>query len=186
MSARIDLNDIKNRMNSVLQEFQKYLQGLSTGHASTAIFDPIMVEAYGQKIQISQVATIKISDPKLISIQVWDKSMVNAVDKSIREARLGLNPIVEGQNLRIPLPDLSEDRRRELVKVAKDYAENAKVGIRHVRRQGMEFLKKSEKEKEMSQDEAWSSSVKVQKLTDELIIEVDTILIKKEAEIMKI
>ncbi|MEL6746038.1 MAG: ribosome recycling factor, partial [Pseudomonadota bacterium] len=164
----------------------KDLGGLRTGRASASILDPVMVDAYGQKMPLNQVANVNAPDAKLITVQIWDKSMVGPVDKAVREAGLGLNPVVDGQNLRIPLPDLNEERRRELVKVAKDYAENAKVAIRHVRRDGMEVLKKAEKDKEIGQDEARATSDKVQKLTDEKVAEVEKVLAQKESEIMQV
>ena len=145
-----------------------------------------MVDAYGQKMPINQVANVGAPEPKLITVQIWDKSMVGPVDKAIREAGLGLNPVVDGQNLRIPLPDLNEERRRELVKVAKGYAEDAKVAIRHVRRDAMESLKKAEKDKEIGQDESRASADKVQKMTDEMVGQVDEVLATKEAEIMQV
>lgn len=186
MADGIDLKDIKSRMEGAITAFQKDLGGLRTGRASASLLDPVMVDAYGQKMPINQVANVGAPEPKLITVQIWDKSMVGPVDKAVREAGLGLNPVVDGQNLRIPLPDLNEERRRELVKIAKDYAENAKVAIRHVRRDGMENLKKAEKDKEIGQDEARATSDKVQKMTDEMVAEVDKVLGAKESEIMQV
>ena len=145
MADAIDLNETKRKMEGSIASFRHDLGGLRTGRASSSILDPVMVDAYGQKMPLNQVANVNAPEPKLITVQIWDKSMVGPVDKAVREAGLGLNPVIDGQNLRIPLPDLNEERRRELVKVAKDYAENAKVSIRHVRRDGMEALKKSMK-----------------------------------------
>jgi len=186
MAVGIDLNDTKKRMDGAIASLSKDLGGLRTGRASASILDPVMVDAYGQKMPLNQVANVNAPDAKLITVQIWDKSMVGPVDKAVREAGLGLNPVVDGQNLRIPLPDLNEERRRELVKVAKDYAENAKVAIRHVRRDGMEALKKAEKDKDIGQDEARGTSEKVQKLTDEKVAEVESILAGKEKEIMQV
>ena len=186
MADGIDLNDVKRRMEGSITSFGKDLAGLRTGRASASLLEPVMVDAYGQKMPINQVANVGAPEPKLITVQIWDKSMVGPVDKAIREAGLGLNPVVDGQNLRIPLPDLNEERRRELVKVAKGYAEDAKVAIRHVRRDAMETLKKAEKDKEIGQDEARSSSDKVQKMTDEMVSEVDNVLATKETEIMQV
>ncbi|MEL6967580.1 MAG: ribosome recycling factor [Pseudomonadota bacterium] len=186
MADGIDLKDIEKRMDGAITSLTKDLGGLRTGRASASILAPVMVDAYGQKMPINQVANVGAPEPKLITVQIWDKSMVGPVDKAIREAGLGLNPVVDGQNLRIPLPDLNEERRRELVKVAKDYAENAKVAIRHVRRDGMEALKKAEKDKEIGQDEARATSDKVQKLTDDKVNEVDGVLSQKESEIMQV
>ncbi len=186
MADGIDLNDIKRRMEGSITAFGKDLTGLRTGRASAALLDPIMVDAYGQKMPINQVANIGAPEPKLITVQIWDKTMVGPVEKAVREAGLGLNPVVDGQNLRIPLPDLNEERRRELAKVAKGYAEDAKVAIRHVRRDAMETLKKLEKDKELGQDDARASSDKVQKMTDDLVGEVEKILSVKETEILQV
>ena len=141
MEDGIDLKDLKRRMEGAITAFSKDLGGLRTGRASASLLEPVMVDAYGQKMPINQVSNVGAPEPKLITVQVWDKSLVGPVDKAIREAGLGLNPVVDGQNLRIPLPDLNEERRRELVKIAKGYAEDAKVAIRHVRRDAMESLK---------------------------------------------
>lgn len=186
MSDGIDLNDLKKRMDGAVASLSKDLGGLRTGRASAALLDPVMVDAYGQKMPLNQVSNINAPEPKLITVQIWDKSMVGPVEKAVREAGLGLNPVVDGQNLRIPLPDLNEERRKELVKIAKGYAEDAKVAIRHVRRDAMETLKKAEKDKEIGQDEARGSSDKVQKMTDEMVSEVDSVLSTKEAEIMQV
>ena len=186
MADGIDLNDVKKRMEGAVTSFQKDLGGLRTGRASASLLEPVMVDAYGQKMPINQVANVSAPEPKLITVQIWDKSMVGPVEKAVREAGLGLNPVVDGQNLRIPMPDLNEERRRDLVKVAKTYAEDSKVAIRHVRRDAMETLKKAEKDKEIGQDDARASSDKVQKMTDELVAEVDKVLAVKEAEIMQV
>mgnify|MGYP000483517102 CR=1 FL=1 len=186
MADAIDLNETKRKMEGSIASFRHDLGGLRTGRASSSILDPVMVDAYGQKMPINQVANVNAPEPKMITVQIWDKSMVGPVEKAVREAGLGLNPIVDGQNLRIPLPDLNEERRKELVKVAKDYAENAKVAIRHVRRDGMETLKKAEKDKEVGQDDARATGDKVQKMTDEMTKEVDDILAQKETEIMQV
>ena len=180
MADGIDLASIKKRMEGSIAAFGKDLGGLRTGRASASLLEPVMVDAYGQKMPINQVANVGAPEPKLITVQIWDKSMVGPVDKAIREAGLGLNPVVDGQNLRIPLPDLNEERRRELVKVAKGYAEDAKVAIRHVRRDAMETLKKAEKDKEIGQDESRTSADKVQKMTDEMVGQVDEVLATKQ------
>ena len=186
MSDAINLSDVKKRMETSISSFGRDLGGLRTGRASASLLEPVMVDAYGQKMPINQVANVGAPEPKLITVQIWDKTMVGPVDKAIREAGLGLNPVVDGQNLRIPLPDLNEERRRELVKVAKGYAEDAKVAIRHVRRDAMEMLKKAEKDKEIGQDESRASSDEVQKMTDEMVAEVDQVLATKENEIMQV
>lgn len=186
MADGIDLDDVKKRMEASVASFGKDLGGLRTGRASASLLDPVMVDAYGQKMPLNQVSNVGAPEPKLITVQIWDKSMVGPVEKAVREAGLGLNPVVDGQNLRIPLPDLNEERRRELVKVAKGYAEDAKVAIRHVRRDAMEILKKAEKDKEIGQDESRASSEKVQKMTDDWVAQVEQVLATKESEIMQV
>ena len=181
-----DLNGLKKRMDGAIQSFKHDLSGLRTGRASASVLDSVMVEAYGQSMPINQVGTVNVPEPRMISVQVWDKSMVGAVEKAVRESGLGLNPIVDGANLRIPLPELNEERRKELVKIAHQYAEHARVAIRHVRRDGMDNLKKAEKDGDMGQDEARSMSDQVQKLTDDYIGTVDTTLAQKEEEIMQV
>ncbi len=155
--------------------------------APRAIFSiPIQVPAYGSTMPINQVATVSVPEPRMISVSVWDKSMVGAVDRAIREANLGFNPIMDGTTLRIPLPELNEQRRKELVKIAHNYAENAKVAARHVRRDGMDSLKKAEKDHVISEDDHKVQSDRVQKMTDETISVIDSLLTEKEAEIMQV
>ncbi len=182
----IDLADLKRRMEGALNALRGDLAGLRTGRASASLLDPIMVEAYGQNMPINQVGTVSVPEARMVSVQVWDKSMVGAVEKAIRESDLGLNPVTDGTNLRIPLPELNEERRKEIVKVAHQYAEQALVAIRHVRRDGMDHIKKSEKDGDIGQDDARNLSDQVQKSTDEMISEVDTILSTKEKEIMQV
>jgi len=186
MSEGIDLNDIKRRMDGAIAAFKNDIASLRTGRASANILDPVTVEAYGSRMPLNQVANITVPEPRMLSVSVWDKSMVNAVDRAIRESNLGLNPILDGQNLRIPLPELNEERRRSLVKVAHDYAEKSKVAIRNVRRDGMDGLKKAEKDGVIGQDESRAQSERVQKMTDEAISEVDRLLAEKEKEIMHV
>ncbi|MBW8299353.1 MAG: ribosome recycling factor [Hydrogenophaga sp.] len=186
MSEGIDLNDIKRRMDGAINAFKHDIASLRTGRASANILDPVTVEAYGSRMPLNQVANVTVPEPRMLGISVWDKSMVNAVDRAIREANLGLNPIVDGQNLRIPLPELNEERRKSLVKVAHEYAEKAKVAIRHVRRDGMEGLKKAEKDGVIGQDISRSTSDKVQKMTDDTISDIDRLLVEKEKEIMQV
>ncbi|WP_099866536.1 ribosome recycling factor [Pararhizobium haloflavum] len=186
MSDGVNFADLKRRMEGAVTAFHNDAGGLRTGRASASVLDPVMVEAYGTRMPINQVANITIPEARMLSVQVWDKQMVGAVDRGIREANLGLNPIVDGQNLRIPLPDLNEERRRELVKVAHTYAENAKVAIRHVRRDGMDELKRSEKAGDISQDDSRQQADRVQKMTDEMISEIDRLLADKEKEIMQV
>ncbi|WP_420962012.1 ribosome recycling factor [Brucella sp. IR073] len=186
MSDALDLNDIKRRMEGAIQAFKHDLGGLRTGRASASLLEPITVSAYGSDMPINQVANISVPEPRMLSVSVWDKSMVGAVERAIRDSGLGLNPITDGTTLRIPLPELNEQRRKELVKIAHQYAEQARVAARHVRRDGMDQLKKLEKDGDISQDDSRVLSEKVQKLTDETISELDKLLATKEAEIMQV
>ena len=182
----IDFSDLTKRMEGAISSLRNDLAGLRTGRASASLLDPVMVEAYGQSMPINQVGTVNVPEARMVSVQVWDKSMVGAVEKAIRDSGLGLNPVVDGQNLRIPLPELNEERRRELVKIAHQYAENAKVAIRHVRRDGMEEVKKAEKDGDIGKDDAHTLSDRVQKLTDDMVAKVDEALAQKETEIMQV
>ena len=182
----VDINDLKRRMEGAISSLKGDLAGLRTGRASAGLLDPLMVEAYGQSMPINQIGTITVPEARMVAVQIWDKSMVAAADKAIRESDLGLNPIVDGTNLRIPLPELTEERRKEIVRVAHQYAEQSRVAIRNVRRDGMDTIKKSEKEGEVGQDDARNLSDQVQKLTDEMITSVDETLAHKEAEIMQV
>ena len=184
--AEFDLNDIKRRMDGAISALQHDLQGLRTGRASASLLDPITVEAYGTQTPLNQLANVSIPEPRMLSVSVWDKSMVGKVERAIRDSHLGLNPITDGTTLRIPLPELNEQRRKELVKVAHTYAENGRISARHVRRDGMETLKKLEKDGDMGQDDARQMAERVQKVTDETISEIDRTLSAKEAEIMQV
>ena len=184
--AEFDLNDIKRRMDGAVNALQHDLAGLRTGRASASLLDPITVEAYGTQTPLNQLANVSIPEPRMLSVSVWDKSMVGKVERAIRDSHLGLNPITDGTTLRIPLPELNEQRRKELVKVAHTYAENGRISARHVRRDGMETLKKLEKDGDMGQDDARQMSERVQKVTDETISEIDRTLSAKEAEIMQV
>ncbi|GGA82280.1 ribosome-recycling factor [Brucella endophytica] len=186
MSDALDLNDIKRRMEGAIQAFKHDLGGLRTGRASASLLEPITITAYGSEMPINQVANISVPEPRMLSVSVWDKSMVGAVERAIRDSGLGLNPITDGTTLRIPLPELNEQRRKELVKIAHQYAEQARVAARHVRRDGMDQLKKLEKDGDISQDDSRVLSEKVQKLTDDTISELDKMLATKEAEIMQV
>ena len=186
MSATFDLPDIKRRMAASIQSLRHELNGLRTGRASASLVEPVQVSAYGQTMPITQVATISIPEPRMISVQVWDKTMVAAVDKAIRDANLGLSPNTEGQTLRIRIPELNEQRRKEMVKIAHKYAEEGRVAVRHVRRDGIDTLKKLLKDKAISEDDEKRHAVDVQKATDQAIIEVDQLLAAKEKEIMQV
>jgi len=181
-----DLSDLEKRMDGAITALRNELAGLRTGRASAHLVDSVTVEAYGQRMPLNQVGTVSVPEPRLISIQVWDKGMVQAVDKAIREAGLGLNPVIDGQLVRIPIPILTEERRKELVKIAHKYAESARVAVRNVRRDGMERLKKQEKDGEISQDQHKGIGDKVQKLTDDHVKKVDEMLATKEKEIMQV
>ena len=182
----VDMDDLQRRMEGALNTLKSDFGGLRTGRASTTLLEPIMVEAYGQQMPMSQVGTISAPEPRLLSVQVWDKGQVSFVEKAIREAGLGLNPVADGQMVRVPLPELNEERREELVKIAGKYAEHCRVAVRNVRRDGMDQLKKGEKDGEISQDEQKSLSDDVQKLTDDYIEKIDEALSQKEAEIRQV
>ncbi|MBM7047700.1 MULTISPECIES: ribosome recycling factor [Rhizobium] len=186
MSEGTDLKELKRRMDGAIAAFKSDIASLRTGRASANILDPVTIEAYGSRMPLNQVSNITVPEARMLTVSVWDKAMVGAVERAIRESNLGLNPIIDGQNLRIPLPELNEERRRSLVKVAHEYAEKAKVAIRHVRRDGMDGLKKAEKDGVIGQDESRSLSERVQKMTDETISDVDRLLADKEKEIMQV
>ncbi len=181
-----DIDDIERRMKGAAAVLQKEFGGLRTGRASTSLLEPITVDAYGSQMPMSQVGTISVPEPRMLSVQVWDNSLVSAVDKAIRNSSLGLNPIVEGTLLRIPIPELNEERRQELSKVASQYAEQARIAVRNVRRDGMDKLKHLEKDGHMSQDEEKLWSEEVQDLTDKTIGMIDESLSVKEKEIMQV
>jgi ribosome recycling factor len=185
-AATFDIKDLDRRMRGVLDTLKREFAGLRTGRASASLLDPVVVTVYGAKMPLNQVATVSVPDARTISVQVWDKSQVQAVDRAIRESNLGLNPIAEGTLLRLPIPALNAERRSELAKVAHKYAEHARVGVRNVRRDGMELLKKLDKDGDMSEDEHRKNSAKVQELTDKLVKEIDQMLVAKEAEIKQV
>jgi ribosome recycling factor len=185
-AATFDINEIKRRMQGALTSLKGELGGLRTGRASGSLLDHVQVEAYGSHMPLNQLATVSVPEPRLISVQVWDKSMVKAVEKGITSANLGLTPATEGQVIRLRLPELNEERRKELVKVAHKYAEAARVAVRHVRRDGQDLLKKMEKDKQISEDDHTGKSAEVQKATDNAIAEIDQALAAKEKEIMTV
>lgn len=183
--AKYDKNDIERRMAGALDSLKSDLSGLRTGRANIALLDPVQVEVYGSLMPLNQVATVSVPEPRMLSVQVWDRANVNAVEKGIAHANLGLNPMTDGQTLRLPLPDLTEERRRELAKLAGQYAEKAKVAVRNVRRDGMEMLKEDEKKKEISEDDRKRLEEEVQKLTDKYVADVDAAAESKEKEILQ-
>ncbi|MER9150273.1 ribosome recycling factor [Mesorhizobium opportunistum] len=184
MSGEYD--DLKRRMDGAIAAFKHDLASLRTGRASSNLLDAIQVQAYGTTMPINQVANVTVPEPRLLGVGVGYYYLVGGVDRAIRESNLGFNPIVDGTNLRIPLPELNEQRRKELVRISHGYAENARVAARHVRRDGMDFLKKAEKDGDISEDDHRKRSDQVQKLTDETISTIDHLLSDKEAEIMQV
>jgi ribosome recycling factor len=183
---QFNMADLKKRMNGALEVLRKEFAGLRTGRASASLLEPISVPAYGSELPLNQVSTVSVPEARMLSVQVWDKGLVKAVEKAIRTADLGLNPSVEGNLIRVPIPELSQQRREELVKVAARYAEAARVAVRNVRRDGMEQLKKQEKDGTLSQDEQHKAAAQVQELTDAEIKQINEMLAAKEAEIMTI
>lgn len=184
--AGFDLPGLDTRMRASIDALKREFIGLRTGRASANLLDPVQVNVYGSRMPLNQLATVSVPEPRMLAVQVWDRTNVQAVDKAIREANLGLNPIMDGTTLRLPIPMLTQDRRNELVKLAHKYAENTKVSIRNVRREGMDLLKKLEKDGDMSEDDHKKNAAKVQELTDKLIKEVDSTLAGKEVEIQKV
>lgn len=178
--------EIEKRMRASLEALKRELSGLRTGRASANLLEPVQVMVYGSRMPLNQVATVSVPEARMISVQVWDRSNVQAVDKAIREANLGLNPIMDGQVLRLPIPALTADRRNELVKLAHKYAEHSRVSVRNVRREAMDLLKKLEKDGKMSEDDHHKNSAKTQELTDKLIKEIDQVLASKETDIQKV
>ena len=184
--ANKDLKELERRMSGALEALARELAGLRTGRASASLLEPITVEAYGATMPITQVGTIGVPEPRLITVQVWDRGMVAAVEKAVRDSGLGLNPQRDGQLVRVPIPELSEDRRRELAKIAGKYAEQAKVAVRNIRRDGNELLKRQERDSDISQDEARKLTDEIQKMTDRYVGLVDETLAAKEKEIMQV
>jgi ribosome recycling factor len=180
------LKDLRRRMEGAFEALRKEFSGLRTGRASASLLDPVMVEAYGNAMPLNQLATVSVPEARMISVTVWDRAMAKAVDKAIREAGLGLNPQAEGAVIRVPIPDLTEDRRRELTKVAAKYAEQARVHVRNVRRDGLDPLKKKEKDGDISQDQHRKLQHDIQALTDEYIKKIDEALAQKDKEILQV
>jgi ribosome recycling factor len=178
-----NLKDLEKRMEGALSALKGEFSGLRSGRASASLLEPIMVDAYGAMMPLNQVGSINVPEPRMISVSVWDKALVSAVDRAIRDAGIGLNPVIDGTNVRVPIPPLTEERRKDLTKVAHKYAEQAKVAIRNVRREGMEAIKKAEG---VGEDDQKRQSDQVQKLTDLMIKKVDEALSAKEAEIMQV
>ncbi len=182
----LDFDDLNRRMTGAVAALKSEFAGLRTGRASASLLEPVQVEAYGAMTPIDQVGTVSVPESRMITVQIWDKGLVGATEKAIRTAGLGLNPAVDGQLLRIPIPELNEERRQELTKIAAKYSEEARIAVRNVRRDGMDELKRLEKDGKMSKDEQKSSGDKVQQATDKFIAEVDKMLETKQAEIMQV
>ena len=181
-----DLNTYQEKMEKAVDVLKKEFAGLRTGRASTSLLDSISIEAYGSKVPLNQVSNISVPESRLLTVQVWDDSLVNTVENSIRNSNLGLNPMIEGSLIRIPIPELSEERRIEIVKIASKYSEDSKISIRNIRRDAMEKIKSLEKNKEISQDELFKFSDKIQKMTDNLIEKVETLFVDKEKDILRV
>lgn len=179
-----DKADLERRMRGAVETLKHDLNGLRTGRASTSLLDPVVVEVYGANMPLNQVATVTAPEPRMLSVQVWDRANASSVEKALRSAGLGLNPIAEGAVIRLPIPELTEDRRKELAKLAAQYAEKARVAVRNVRRDGMDGLKKAEKDGDISQDDHKRRSDEIQKLTDKIISEIDAVVAAKEKEIL--
>ena len=186
MVEGFSVGELTKRMDKSIAALKEELRGLRTGRASASMLDPINVDAYGASMPLNQVATVSVPESRMISVQVWDRSMAPAVEKAIRDSGLGLNPVSEGANIRVPIPELNEERRRELSKVASTYAEQARVAVRHIRRDGLDQLKNVENDAGVSEDEVRTLSDKVQKATDAAVSEVDEIVAHKEHEIMQV
>ncbi len=180
------LNEFSRRMDGALEALRKEFGGLRTGRASANLLEPVHVSAYGNDMPLNQVGTVNVPEPRMITVQVWDRGLVGAVEKAIRDAGLGLNPMADGSTVRVPIPELSRDRRQELSKIAHKYAEQARIAIRNVRRDGMDFLKKQEKDGKITEDEHHGLSDGMQKLTDEHVRKVDETLATKEKEILQV
>jgi ribosome recycling factor len=185
-TANYDLNDVKRRMQGAVQSLKHDLGGLRTGRATSGMLEPVQVEAYGTHMPLNQLATVSVPEPRLLSVQVWDRSMVHAVEKAIVNSNLGLSPATEGQVIRLRVPELNQERRKEMVKLAHKYAEAARVAVRHVRRDALEQLKKMEKDGQISEDDHTRMSGEVQKATDQVVSEVDQTMASKEKEIMTV
>ncbi|MCA3248430.1 MAG: ribosome recycling factor [Tagaea sp.] len=186
MSATADIEELRRRMTGAMDQLKKEFAGLRTGRANANMLDPVQVEAYGSPMPLAQCATVSAPEPRMLTVQVWDKGLVKSVEKAIREANLGLNPMTDGQLIRIPMPPMTEERRKELGKIAKNYAEAARVSVRNVRRDGMDGLKAALKDGKMTEDENRKKQTQVQTLTDEFIKKVDEQLAAKEKDIMAV
>ena len=180
-----DTQIFEDKMNKSLENLKKDLNGLRTGRASVSLLEPINVDAYGSKVPLSQISNISVPESRMITVQVWDETLVNTVENTIRNSDLGLNPMIEGNLIRVPVPELSEERRIEIVKIAAKYSEDCKISVRNIRREGMDKIKIEEKNKELSKDESFSYSEDLQGLTDKFIKKIDSFFEEKEKDILK-
>ncbi len=185
-TAIFKITDLEKRMQGAIATLKTEFSGLRTGRANASLLDPITVEAYGSRMPLNQVGSVTVPEPRTIAVQVWDRAMVSAVERAIRDSSLGINPVVDGQIIRLRMPEPNQERRKELVKIAHKYTEAARIAVRNVRRDGNELLKKSEKDHVISEDEHRKQSQKVQELTDKMIKDVDALLATKEAEILQV
>ena len=182
----IEFNSYEEKMDKTLNNLKKEYLGLRTGRASASLLEPVSVDAYGAKVPINQVGNISVPESRLITVQVWDESLIQSVEKAIRNSELGLNPMIEGNNIRVPIPELSQERRIEIVKVASKYSEEAKITVRNVRRDAMDKIKDEEKQKSISKDDSFQFSEKIQKLTDKYVEKIENIFQEKEKDILKV
>ncbi|MBI3451957.1 MAG: ribosome recycling factor [Rhodospirillales bacterium] len=181
-----DINDLRRRMTGAMDMLKKEMTGLRTGRASANLLEPVQVDAYGNTMPLNQVGTVGVPEPRMLTVQVWDKGLVKAVEKAIRDANLGVNPMADGQLIRVPVPALTEDRRKELIKIAHKYAEQARIAVRNVRRDGMDALKQMEKDGKITEDEHRKRGTQIQSLTDEFIKKIDEGLAAKEKDVMHV
>ena len=182
----IEFNSYEEKMEKTLNNLKKEYLGLRTGRASASLLEPVFVEAYGGKVPINQVGNISVPEPRLITVQVWDESLIQSVEKAIRNSELGLNPMIEGNNIRVPIPELSQERRIEIVKVASKYSEEAKITVRNIRRDAMDKIKEEEKQKSISKDDSFQISEKIQQLTDKYVEKIENIFQEKEKDILQV
>ena len=182
----IEFNSYEEKMDKTLNNLKKEYLGLRTGRASASLLEPVAVDAYGAKVPINQVGNINVPESRLITVQVWDESLVQSVEKAIRNSELGLNPMIEGNNIRVPIPELSQERRIEIVKVASKYSEDAKITVRNIRREAMDKIKEEEKQKSISKDDSFQFSEQIQKLTDKYVEKIENIFQDKEKDILQV
>ena len=180
------IDEIESKMIKSIEILKKELSGLRTGRASVGLLEPVQIDAYGSKVPLSQVSNISVPEPRMLTVQVWDNSLVSAVENAIRTSNLGLNPMTEGNLIRLPIPDLTEERRKEIVKVASKYCEDSKIAIRNIRRDSMDSIKSLEKNKEISKDELFQNSEEIQKTTDKIIDTIDSLFMEKEKDILQV